>query len=61
MNLDKYKIEYANGIVQEKFFVPKGTEFFTEESPLGGAMKSGKLVLPEQQGGIHKIKMTKII
>jgi len=60
MNLDKYKIEYANGITQESFLVPKGVDFFTEESPLGKAMKSGKLVLPEQQGGTHKVKITKI-
>jgi len=60
IKLEKYKIEYSNGVIQEKFLIPKDIEFFTEKSPLGEALKTGKLVLPESQGGTHKVKIIKL-
>mgnify|MGYP003657171248 CR=1 FL=1 len=60
MKLEKYRIEYENGIVQEKYLIPKECDYFTEKSPLGEGIKSGKLVLPETQGGTTKVKITKI-
>lgn len=56
--LKKYKIEYENGVIQEKYLIPSNIEFFTENSPLGLAMKSGICKLPESQGGDHKVKIT---
>lgn len=37
-----------------------GEEWFTDESPLFNAIKTGTLSLPESQGGNHKVKITKI-
>lgn len=48
--------------VVEKDVIKKtfGESFFTDKSPLGDALISGKLVLPENQGGIHDIKFKKL-
>lgn len=58
MKLQKYRIEYSNGMIQEKYLIPNGVDFFLEKSPMGEAMKTGKLILPEQQGGTHEVKIT---
>jgi hypothetical protein len=60
MKIEKYEIKFANGIVQEKYMIPNGVEFFTEKSPLGEAVKTGKLVLPITQGGTTDVTVTKI-
>jgi hypothetical protein len=60
MKIEKYEIKYANGIIQEKYMIPSGIEFFTEKSPLGEAIKTGKLVLPITQGGTTDVTVTKI-
>lgn len=60
ITISKYRIEYENGIVQEKFMIPKEIQFFTENSPLGEAIKTGKMILPEHQGGIKTVKVTKL-
>jgi len=36
-----------------------GDEYFTDVSPLFLAIKTGKLILPESQGGEHKVKINK--
>ena len=60
ITLDKYLITYENGITQEKYLIPKSIEYFTEKSPLGEAINTGILVLPETQGGKSKVTITKL-
>jgi hypothetical protein len=61
MIIEKYKIEYENGTVQEKWLVQKEfDQFFKVGSPLHEAIETGILKLPETQGGEHKVKITKI-
>jgi hypothetical protein len=60
MKIEKYRIEYENGVVQEKYLIPKNIEYFTEKSPLGEAIKTGILELPVHQGGKSSVKITKI-
>lgn len=37
-----------------------GEVWFTDKSPLGGAIGTNKLTLPEHQGGIRNVKMEKV-
>lgn len=60
MKLVKHKIEFENGVVQERYLIPSNIEYFTEKSPLGMAIKSGVMELPSNQGGKLKVKITPI-
>jgi hypothetical protein len=61
MIIEKYKIEYENGTVQEKYLIDKEfSSCFYKDSPLHKAIETGILKLPEAQGGEHKVKITKI-
>lgn len=63
MILEKYRIEYENGVIQEKYLVPGNSndiQLFFKDSPLYNAIETGILKLPKEQGGDHKVKITKI-
>ena len=43
----------------KKNLLPFNEPWFTEESPLGKAIQTGKLMLPKVQGGIRIVKLIK--
>jgi hypothetical protein len=49
----------ANAIKRELFDL-FGDNYFTDGSPLYGAFKTGKLILPKHQGGTTKCKVVKL-
>lgn len=60
MKLKKYKIKYQDGREEIRVLIPDDVLYFTEKSPMGEAIKTGKLVLPLHQGGTHNVVITEV-
>lgn len=58
---NKKKQEFKTALIKvKKCLAPYSEPWCTDESPIYLAINDGLLRLPPQQGGIHKIKITKL-